>query len=45
MCTGTKAEKMQALKMIQQIQKSISGDAHQVQAYAWKEVPAPHTAH
>ena len=33
------------LQMIEQIQRSISGDAHKVQAYAWKEEhalpPAP----
>jgi hypothetical protein len=45
MCTGTKAEKKEALKMIEQIQRSITGDAKEVKAYAWKQEhalpPAP----
>jgi len=45
MCTGTKAEKKQALKLIEQIQQSITGDAKKVKAYAWKQEhalpPAP----
>jgi len=45
MCTGTKAQKKEALKMIQKIQESITGDAQRVKAYAWKEEhalpPAP----
>ena len=45
MCTGTKEEKKEALKMIRQIQLSITGDARKVKAYAWKEEhalpPAP----
>merc|ERR1712216_542453 len=45
MCTGTKAEKKQALKLIEQIQQSITGDAKKFKAYAWKQEhalpPAP----
>jgi len=45
MCTGTKAQKKEALKMIKQIQESITGDAKKTEAYAWKEEhalpPAP----
>jgi len=45
MCTGTKKEKKEAFKMIEAIQNSITGDAQQVKAYAWKQEhalpPAP----